>query len=372
MNFVRFVKTPRIGTATTTKKSNVKIDFKNSSKSQLSMILTITTDFSPFAGSAELSCQLVSPDDSVLIEQRVQWTDTLRDIKVDIPVPSGLKEGRVVVTSITSVHETFLTRFLGGQANHIVGVKTASFPLNASRRHDTVYRNFKLPQGPLPIAEQAGETIIRHVWDAGIILSAAISYNSISFLPDELQQFLFPIFSQRPTRVLELGTGVGILGISISAAYPNAKVVMTDLSDAQPLVDENLSLNVPHYPQIKHNTSFRTLDWEERPFPEWTILEKFDLIAMADVTYNTATFVALADTLEHLLRTGSKGGKVLCCGKRRHDEEEEFWRIVHERGFEVHQRVIFVIDLEGNMRHCRDGIKKDGEQLIDFIMVSLK
>ena len=372
MNFVRFVKTPRIGPAVA-KKSNGKNNAKKpSDNTQLSMILTITTDFSPFAGSVQLLCELQSYD-SILAQKRIHWTDTLRDIYVDIPIPSGLKEGRVAIRPVDSTSDTFLSHFLGGKGiNHVVGVETGLFHVNVSSRHDTVYRHFKLPLGPLRIAEQAGETIIRHVWDAGIILSAAISYYPTSLIPDELQQLLSLIFSDRETRILELGTGVGILGITIAARYPQTKVVMTDLSDAQSLVDTNLHLNTATYHYLKDNASFRPLDWEERPFPEWSTTEKFDLIVMADVTYNTATFIALADTLEHLLRTGSKSGKVLCCGKRRHDEEEGFWRIIQERGFEMHGRVIFAIDLEGNTRYCGDGMTKQGEQLIDFIMMNLR
>jgi hypothetical protein len=373
MNFVRFVKTPRVD-STPSKKLNAKSNAKKSSTSQLSMILTITTDFSPFAGSAKLLCQVISPDNFVLAEQQIHWDGGLRDVKVDIPIPSRSKEGRVVITPIDdSVSKTFLSQFLGRPTDHIVGVETANFSLNdTSNRHETVYRKFNLPHGPLRIAEQAGETIIRHVWDAGIILSAAVTCNPISNLPDELQQLLRPILSDQEIKVLELGTGVGILGVGISTAFPKATVVMTDLLDAQSLVDENLHLNSRSHPQIMCNASFRVLDWEERPFPDWTVMERFDLILMADVTYNTATFSALADTLEHILRNGSKGGKVLCCGKRRHDDEEEFWRLVWEKGFVVHERVIFAMDFEGIMRYCRDGIKKEGEQLVDFISMSLK
>ena len=372
MNFVRFVKTPRIGSGSA-KKANAKSNPKKTATSQLSMILTITTDFSPFADSAELLCQFVSPANSIVAEQRVHWDGTLRDIKVDMSIPPGSKEGQVVITPIDdSGSETFLSQFLGRRTNHVVGVETATFSLNTSNRHDTVYRQFNLPHGPLRIVEQAGETIIRHVWDAGVILSAAVTCNPISNLPDELQQLLRPVSSQREMKVLELGTGVGILGVSIATAFPNATVVMTDLLDAQSLVDENLHLNSRSHPQIMHNASFRALDWEERPFPDWTVLERFDLIVMADVTYNTATFMALADTLEHLLRNGSKGGKVLCCGKRRHAEEEGFWQLVQGRGIVIHERVIFAMDLEGIIRYCGDGVKKEGEQLIDFIAMSLK
>jgi len=371
MNFIRFIKTPRIAT-TRSKKPIVKGNAKKSPASQLSMILTITTDFSPFAGSTELMCQLVSSADTVLAEHRINWDGSLRDVKVDLPIPSGLKEGRVAITPIDdSGSESFVSQFLGGKTNHVVGVETATFALNTVNRHDTVYRQFSLPQGPVRIAEQTGETIIRHIWDAGIILSAALTCNPISNLPDELRQFVRPIFSEPAMKVLELGTGVGILGISIARAFPSTTVVMTDLLDAQSLVDENTCTNAKTHPQMLRNALFRALDWEERPFPEWTVREKFDLIVMADVTYNTATFVALADTLEHLLSTGSKGGRVLCCGKRRHDEEEGFWRLVREKGFVIHERVIFSMDLEGTINYCGDGGKKDGEQLIDFISMSL-
>jgi 2-polyprenyl-3-methyl-5-hydroxy-6-metoxy-1,4-benzoquinol methylase len=373
MNFIRFVKTPRIGQLPT-KKSTAKGNTKKPSSQQLSMILTITTDFSPFAGSVEVLCQLVSPNNCTQAEKRVQWTEAHRELKVDFLVPSTFREGHVVVTPLPSKNSRqtdFLSEFFGGSISHVVGVQTGQFSVNDGTRHDTVYRQFTTPAGPLRIAEQAGETIIQHVWDAGIILSAALSRPIPFSLPDELYNFIHPLLQQRTMKLLELGTGVGILGICIAATHPNAKVIMTDLSDAQPLVDENIHLNVIHHPRIKHSTSFRELDWEYRPFPDWTKTETFDLIVMADVTYNTATFNALADTLEHLLRHGARGAKVLCCGKRRHDAEEQFWRTVRERGFTVEKRVIFAVDLEGNIRYCGDGVKIEGEQLVDFTVMSI-
>lgn len=372
MNFVRFVKTPRIGPART-KKSNVKTNTKKSAAQQLSMILTITTDFSPFAGSIELLCQLVSPNKSIVAEHKVHWTDVLRELKVEFPVPSTFREGQVVITPVATNDEgTFLSRFIGGRVAHVVGVETEMCSIDSFARQDTVYRQFTLPNGPLRIAEQTGETIIRHVWDAGIILSGAISCNPITALPHELQSFIETTFyTSQSMNILELGTGVGILGICIGATLPQSKVVMSDLVDAQALVDENIRLNISRHTRLERNAVFRELDWERRPFPSWTVTERFDLIVMADVTYNTATFAALADTLEHIVRNGSQGAKVVCCGKRRHDEEEGFWRIVKERGFVVNRRVIFAIDLDGRLRHCVDGKKDEGEQLVDFISMNL-
>jgi hypothetical protein len=136
-------------------------------------------------------------------------------------------------------------------------------------------------------------------------------------------------------------------------------------------VEENIRLNASQRPGLAQNASFRVLDWEKHPYPEWTRTETFDLIVMADVTYNTATFEALANTLEHLLTTGSSAARVICCGKRRHDEEEQFWNIVRKRGFVIDQREVFSMDLEGAFAAFLDGEKGQGQHIVDFIGMRL-
>ena len=375
MNFVRFVKTPRVVQAGTTKKSNVKSTTKKPSGRTLSMILTITTDFSPFAGSACLFCSLVSDDDKVLANNTAEWTPGCRDIPLEFAINPNIKSGKVVVGHVTSDIQTSnhaLKDFLDGDGTYIVGLASSSFAMDlGSKSNDTVYRHFMLSCGPLTIAEQAGETIVRHVWDAGILLSSTLCCSSLSILPNNLVQLVSQTIATRTKNVLELGTGVGIVGVSIAAQFPHINVVATDLPEAQSLVEENTRINISAHSHLKRNISFRPLDWEHRPFPPWTGNEKFDLIAMADVTYNTATFMALADTLEHLLRTGSRGARIVCCSKRRHDEEEAFWRIILNRGFAIHERIVFAMDLDGSFRFSGDGAKEDGEQLIDFVSMSL-
>ena len=375
MNFVRFVKTPRLDVPSKPK-SNAKAPVKKPAVKQLSMILTITIDFSFFAGATELACQLISSKNEIVSERQVQWHEYDREVKIELNVPAKFKEGRVVVTPVnpgaSSKDGEFLRQFLGEDITHLIGIETEEFALDTLARQDTVYRMFSLRGQPLRIAEQSGETIIRHVWDAGIMLSAALTCRSLSALPDELQDFVSTAMNtSKMMRILEVGCGVGILGVSIAAALPQCQVIMTDLSDAKPLVEQNIQLNLQQFPHLQRNTQFRELDWETNPYPEWTVTENFDLIVMADVTYNTATFIALADTLEHLLRHGSKGSKVICCGKRRHDEEEGFWKLVRKRGFTVEKRVVYAMDLDGNFRHCQDAAKMDGEQLIDFISMHL-
>jgi Lysine methyltransferase len=374
MNFVRFVKTPRIDSVSPKKPSAKKNASKPPSSPTLLMILTVTTDFSTFAGSTELGVTLVSPANAILSEKEISWSDTSRELKVELELKPGWKEGKVVVYPLGRGQSIpFLSRYLGRPIEHIVGVESPTFQLSPTSRVDTVYRRFSIDGVPFRIAEQSGETIIRHVWDAGIILSAAATCNPTS-LPPELQIFMEMSGIARVKAILEVGTGVGVLGLSLAARYPKARVVVTDLEDAEPLVLENIAINAPDFPQLTKNVSFRPLDWEARPFPDWTTTDIFDLIVMADVTYNTATFVALANTLEHLQKhgaKGAKGAKVICCGKRRHDEEEEFWKIVKGRGFELQERKAFAMDLEGRFRYCGDGIQEDGEQVIDFIVMTL-
>ena len=267
MNFIRFVKTPRIDAASP-KRSAVKknVSKKPSSTSSLSMILTITTDFSTFAGYAELAVQLISPTKGILSEQRTLWTDTSRELKVDIPIAEDSKEAKVVVFPIGPIipktSTPFLSKFVCRPLPHIVGVESPRFAPKTAARIDSVYREFVIDGFPFRIAEQSGETIIRHVWDAGIILSAAATCNPVSLLPDELQTFMQMTGIYGATKILEMGTGVGVLGISLAAQFPEAKVVVTDLEDAEPFVRENISINSPNFPHLRENISFRTLDGE--------------------------------------------------------------------------------------------------------------
>src|SRR5579859_7460463 len=143
MNFVRYVKTPRIASAQN-KKSNSKAAVTKASSQQLSFILTITTDFSPFAGSANLLCQVVSSKGSTLATQNIQWNGHEREIKVKFPGVSSLTNRKVVVTPVEpSVSTNFLAQFLGGSVPHVVGVETQMFSNETCTRQDTVYRRFR-------------------------------------------------------------------------------------------------------------------------------------------------------------------------------------------------------------------------------------
>src|SRR5277367_2044 len=267
MNFVRFVKTPRVIQAPTTTTPPKKSSYFSSNKTSdrtLSMILTITSDFSPFPGQTSLTCTLLSSEDGkILAKKQVEWTVNSREIPVDLPIPSKAKFGKVIVRQLVNSGWTSnqaLGEYLNSNGTHIVGLSSSDLALDVvgGKATDVVFRRFMLPRGPVTVAEDAGETIIRHVWDAGILLSSTLCSVPLSMVPSELEQFVSQTFTPistsvymgnqssapAPMNVLELGTGVGVLGISIAAQFPHIKVVATDLVDAQSLVEENIRMNV--------------------------------------------------------------------------------------------------------------------------------
>src|SRR5271170_5988298 len=166
MNFVRFVKTPRVTqspTPTTPKKTSYFSSNKTSDRT-LSMILTITSDFTPFAGQTSLSCTLFSsPDGKLLAKKQLEWTGSTRELPVDFPLPSKAKSGKIVVRHLVNSGWTSnqaLGEYLASNGTHIVGLASSDVELDVvgGKTAGLVYRRFMLPRGPVTIAEDAGET----------------------------------------------------------------------------------------------------------------------------------------------------------------------------------------------------------------------
>lgn len=77
-------------------------------------------------------------------------------------------------------------------------------------------------------------------------------------------------------RVLELGSGTGLFGIT--AAKLGSKIVLTDLEDIVPNLERNIEAN-----DCEDNASVATLDWMH---PEEFGEQKFDTVVVADPIYS--------------------------------------------------------------------------------------
>jgi predicted nicotinamide N-methyase len=89
----------------------------------------------------------------------------------------------------------------------------------------------------------------------------------------------------RRFRILELGAGCGIVGIAIAQVLTETDVTLTDLPEAQEIIERNISR--AHF--AKESTlAFQVLDWDaELPRNLSTSSSRLDLVVAADCTYNS-------------------------------------------------------------------------------------
>ncbi|OBT64584.1 hypothetical protein VE03_06305 [Pseudogymnoascus sp. 23342-1-I1] len=202
---------------------------------------------------------------------------------------------------------------------------SARFKAQAEPIRPVIYRNFKLDGGTImSIDEDTGESIARHIWDAGVILSALIEELSLpSSTPPAALQLLGDLIKNVPSpTVLELGTGCGIVGITFALSVPASRVIATDLAEAAEVASENLKQAT--------NASYLNLDWSE-PLPAKVESETFDLILVADCTYNPDVVPYLVSTLDGLI---DRSPSVLIClaMKVRHASEAVFFDLMKDHG----------------------------------------
>ena len=136
----------------------------------------------------------------------------------------------------------------------------------------------------------------------------------------------------QPIRILELGSGTGVLGFSL-ATEPDLQVILTDpgltlnLTDADTspdgsvvqvntvnLLKESAGLN-------KGNTSVRQLAWGSEP-DIGALLEEFpyfDLIVGSEILYDPFKYPVLFETIKKL---SSEDTQVYICGRKRNLENK--------------------------------------------------
>ena len=70
---------------------------------------------------------------------------------------------------------------------------------------------------------------------------------------------------ERPLRVLELGAGTGLLGISFASIIPGTRIDLTDLPEIVPNLSLNLTKNSNKLQEVGSKGSVRVLDWNAMP-----------------------------------------------------------------------------------------------------------
>ncbi|KAI1743838.1 putative methyltransferase-domain-containing protein [Xylaria scruposa] len=209
----------------------------------------------------------------------------------------------------------------------------------------------------LHFEEDIGESIARHIWDAGVVTSAYLA-DACSSL--EIIRELFPIERGR-FNVLELGSGVGILGITIASILPrvaaaqgqtlkDAKVLLTDLEEAEERARSNIArskttLGLNSVGDANVATEYENLDWDEGcegRFGPLAAATSWDLVVLSDCTYNVDSLPSLVGTLSalHAAKEQRRGAdidtvesSVLLATKPRHSSEQALFRLLKDQSW---------------------------------------
>ncbi|KAL1410337.1 DNA-dependent ATPase fun30 [Vanrija albida] len=195
-----------------------------------------------------------------------------------------------------------------------------------------ISRAWALPSGQqLTLVEQTSFDLDKKVWDSGLALASWLwrHLDDGAGLHADARRVLARL-NAADLSVVELGSGTGLVSIALAQMLASAAgIVATDLESALEIMRENIALNAePARPQVRADV----LDWDA-PLPPWVQAAPPTVVIAADVTYNTASFPALVDTLERLLKPADGPAPLLLLAyKQRDAAERELWNMLAARG----------------------------------------
>ena len=131
--------------------------------------------------------------------------------------------------------------------------------------------------------------------------------------------------STRPSpRILELGSGCGIVGLEVAELCSASDVLLTDLPAAMDILTHNVER--AKFIPSRSKIATAVLDWDE-PLLEMVKKQRFDLVIVSDCTYNPDSVPVLVKTLSAITETSSDA-LILVSLKVRHDSEAIFFDLM--------------------------------------------
>ncbi|TGO92118.1 hypothetical protein BPOR_0010g00300 [Botrytis porri] len=344
MHYIRLFKQPRLlPIASSASPSSPRI---------LSAKITITTDLgeSYLISDVKLRAEIEIDEKSLGSGKEYIWkgTNGMRSLEIQIPikVPRGVEQWTTMI--VGPAENTYgvgsFEDVLGRSQNEggIVNVRSRSIDLKsgATRSEGMAERVFSTASGRrdhIHIWEETGESIARHIWDAGLVLSSYLSsLGSSSHPADSLPTLEKFLSTQQEINILELGAGCGIVGITLAKIFSDRinKILLTDLPEASEILEKNLSAMAPDADvSLCNSCSHQVLDWSAS-LPQDVRDERWELVVVADCTYNPDVVPDLVHTLTRV-RDGNQGMLVLLAMKVRHDSEMVFFELMEKEGFGV-------------------------------------
>ncbi|KAF2109120.1 putative methyltransferase-domain-containing protein [Lophiotrema nucula] len=347
MRYIRFLKTPRL--------VYDKQDPEALAKAKVKCLVTITSDLGDSFFPHEIvlwaglcPCELNS---TPAILKKSKWTSGAR-YGLDIEIPVGTSQTargqrplqwplRVYVGPGKAPVPQLYDDITSGRHCGILGAWSGPLDPENGRKEagKLVERQVAIGEGrSLRIMEETGESIARHLWDAGFMLACHINRQVLNGnFWDRTAGVLQPPAGKKRLQVLELGTGCGMVGIGIAQVIQNADIVLTDLPEAEGIATMNLANSKSQF-ALNTDAIFCSLKWEDDlPFglnqwSDYPPCTQLDLIVAADCTYNCDSSPALVQTMCNLIKA-SPQAKVMIAMKVRHEDEKVFFSLMAKAGF---------------------------------------
>ncbi|OAQ73621.1 hypothetical protein VFPPC_13041 [Pochonia chlamydosporia 170] len=221
----------------------------------------------------------------------------------------------------------------------------------------------------LEIQEEFGDSIARHVWDAGVVslcaMVGAYRFPDLETSKHPCMRKLLSILNSREVNVLELGCGVGILGLGLYAVYPRGlgecTILMTDLEEAERRVRSNMALLRQQHSGSdlgRAQVMYENMDWnraKEGKFGRRFQDRRWDLIMLSDCTYNVDMLPALVDSLSAIHRVNTEftddeekfSTKVFIAMKPRHASEMEFFKLMAAEDWVTQEKQVLSLPVLG-------------------------
>ncbi|CAI7662934.1 unnamed protein product [Penicillium glandicola] len=327
--YVRFLKTPRIQQ----QKGSVYI----------SALICITTDLGDSFLAEDVDLMVIAGGNSsgAIFQKTTKWNASNRELAITLgPLPSNLAQQSMALTvKVPQLPGYSIPEY--PPIPLVVAATSAPFGPQSMPAEKLVQRHIQYSGSelvPIQIWEETGNSIARHIWDAGL---AAVTY--LHMICEDIKKTahnknkgtepkipaLKRVLSNvnPPLQVVELGAGCGIAGIALATMLPNCSVLLTDLPEVEEIIKRNI--NVAQLSPMS-SVHYRNLDWDDPP--DELCSRPIELILVSDCTYNADSLPALVSTLDRLVGT-SPEAIILVALKRRHDSETVFFDLMQSAGF---------------------------------------
>lgn len=371
---------------------------RTGSRLLLELVFTITTDLGDsFLFPDEfidliVTAQVATPSGNISIplagQGKLQWRPGMRVAKPTFDISGNLQKaiasgakfsicvGTKAKLSADGIHDILTASGGGGDINGQVMPAWVRFDEAGDDVEVSTRRIYLEETGDarayVEFEEEIGESIARHVWDAGVLAFCAIAGTSRGLALDSTRHGCMDamrrVFTETASpNVLELGCGVGILGVGLSAIYPQLQsqtpgrctVLMTDLEEAEGRARSNIA-RLSSSTDANVQLLYENLDWEDGrqgKFGTQVRNHRWDLIMLSDCTYNVDMLPALVETLSELHTSNMtqefpadtrRSTKVFLATKPRHVSERALFALMSHQGWIMHERQILPLPVIGS------------------------